>query len=628
MKNHYYIFILLIVGNSFMLNAQNAKQRKADKLFENLAYVEAVKVYQELIDNDFNADYNKRQIADSYVKLRRPDAAVLYYADVVDQPSISPEYYYKYAQALRGVKRYDESKTWLKKYQESKGNTKELNEILNGDISKMILKDNYTISNVHFNSEKSDFGAFEKDSVVFFVSARDDGISKRKKIYSWNGEPFLDIYTTSLPNKDIYSLKGDVNSVLHDGPIAITKDGKYLYFNRNNYLNKKEGKRDVNETNNLKIYRATNIDGKWEDIVELPFNNDNYSVGHPSLSPDNKTLYYASDIPNGFGGTDIYKVPIFENNTYGKPVNLGPHINTKQDETFPFLTADNILYFSSNGHPGLGLMDIFKTDIDDLLKTIENLGTPVNSNMDDFAFFKKSNDNTGYFSSNREGGVGSDDIYNFTRLKALKLKGQVTDIINNAPIPNATIRLFDEKKEQVAFLETDKDGNYQTDINRNIKYPIEAKHIEYQEKSGIVNTFNTNDVEEIIYNIQLEPVQDVEYLAEINNIYFDFDKSNIRADAQTELNKLVDLMQNKYPQLVLEISSHTDIRGSNEYNEALALRRANATYEYLISKGISANRISTYKGYGETMLAVDCKRCNEVQHQLNRRSMFKVVSMK
>jgi len=624
MKNFNYLVLLLIIGNSFMASAQNSKQRKADRLYNDLAYVEAVEVYKELIDKDFNTTYNKQQIADSYSKLRRPEDAVVYYADVVEQPNISPEYYFKYAQALRGIKRYDESRTWLKKYKESGGNTSEVNEMLSDDLSKINLKDEYTLEKAKFNSDFSDFGAYEKNGITYLISARNDGMSKSKKIYAWNGEPYLDVYI--VKDDKVTPLQGDVNTVLHDGPITISNDGKYMYFTRNNYNNNKEGKRDKNANNNLKLYRATNQNGSWKDVIELPFNNNNYSIRHPSLSPDDKTLYFASEMPGGKGGTDLYKVEITGDNTYGSTINLGDNINTSLDEAFPFLTPDNELYFSSNGHLGLGLMDVFKTDLNDANAEIVNLGAPINSSKDDFAYFQKSELNTGWVSSNRDG--INDDVYGFNLLKPLVLKGTVTDDVNNQPIANATIRLMGEDDTQFAFLETDQDGKYQTSISRDMKYPFEAKHIEYIEKTGEISSFDLGVKEELIYNIKLSPVADVEYLAEINNIYFDFDKSNIRPDAATELDKLVELMTDKYPQLVIEIGSHTDFRGSDAYNEGLALRRADATYKYLVEHGISADRIVAHKGFGEKQPAVDCDNCNAKQHQLNRRSMFKVVKMK
>jgi len=313
---------------------------------------------------------------------------------------------------------------------------------------------------------------------------------------------------------------------------------------------------------------------------------------------------------------------------FGNPVNLGNKINTSLDESFPFMAKDSILYFSSNGHAGFGLMDIFKVDLSKEDSEVTNIGEPINSNLDDFAYFQKEDSNLGYFASNRAGGSGSDDIYGFNLLKTLILKGQVTDKVNGDPIPNATVRLFTPENKQFAFLETDTDGNYEQEINRNMKYPIEAKHIAYKEMTGTVDSNNTDDVEELIYNIQLDPIEDVEYLAEINNIYFDFDKSNIRPDAAKELDKLVNLMTDKYPDLVIKIGSHTDKRGSDQYNVGLAERRAQSTYDYLVAHGIAAERINAHEGFGEREPAIACDLCSKEEHQLNRRSMFSVVKMK
>ena len=623
MKKFYYLILLLFIGNSFMVSAQSGKQKKADRLYNDLAYIEAVDVYKDLIENEYNAIENSLKLGDSYMKLRSPENAVFYYGDAINDPNISPEYYFKYAQALRGVKRYDESREWLQKYSDSKGQNKVVDAMLAGDIADFKIADEYSLNQVNFNSGLSDFGAFVHDGKTYFVSARDEGMSKKSKIYSWNGEPFLDVY--QLTGETVTPLEGDVNTILHDGPLTITKDGRYMYFTRNNILNNRKGKRDKDKTNHLKIYRATNVNGVWNDVVELPFNNDAYSVGHPALSADEMTLYFASDMPNGFGGTDIYKAEILGDNQYGNPVNLGEIINTSLDETFPFVTEYNVLYFSSNGHLGLGMMDIFKADLGEMVIKVENLGAPVNSNMDDFAYFQQDEVNTGYFASNRDNNI--DNIFGFNLLKPLVLKGQVTDKVNNRPVATATVRLLDENNRQIAFLETDEDGNYETIISRDKEYPIEAKHIEYQEMTGTVNSMNMDDKEELIYNIQLDPVRDIEYLAEIDIIYFDFDKHNIRPDAATELDKLVDLMNNKYPDLVIEIGSHTDRRGSDQYNVGLAERRAKATYDYLVSKGVDADRIHDYKGYGETQPAIECSRCSEDEHQLNRRSIFKVVQM-
>ena len=618
MKKLYSIF-LMIFFCSVSMQAQSGKQKKADRLYDDFAYLEATEVYKELIEKEYNVTYNSKKLGDAYMMLRSPENAVYYYGDIIEDTTVSPEYYYKYAQALRGVKRYDESREWLRKYLGSGRGSDEIENMLNKNEYKS--KATYKLQASEFNTEVSDFGVFVKDDQVYFVSARAEDANVKDKTYSWNGEPFLDIYVLDKASGTVSAIKGDVNTKLHDGPVVISPDGNTIYFTRNNYLGNKEGKRDKDKTNHLKLYSATKSGNEWNEVKEMSFNSNEYSVGHPSLSPDGKTLYFASDMPGGLGGTDLYKVAVDSTGNFGTPENLGEPVNTEFDETFPFMDTDGTLYFSSNGHAGLGLFDIFRLEEGN----VENLGEPVNSSMDDFAYFQVSDSKEGYISTNRDG--GSDDIYVFNKLNPLMLKGQVTDAVNGNPIAQATVRIMGEDGEQIAFLETDEEGNYETEIARDKNFPVEAKEIEYETFEGEVSTMDSDDTDEIEYDIQLNPVKDVEYLAEIDNIYFDFDKSNIRPDAAQELDKLVDLMQNEYPDLVIEIGSHTDRRGSNAYNEKLAERRAKSTYDYLISKGISAERIVEYKGFGETKPAIDCDRCSEKDHQLNRRSMFSVVKM-
>ncbi|AVR46130.1 flagellar motor protein MotB [Christiangramia fulva] len=623
MKKFYYLIIFLLLSTS-MVEAQSGKQKRADKLYNEFAYLKAADLYKELIADDYHVSENSKKLGDTYMMLRSPENAVHYYGDVINEENLDPEYYYRYAQALRGVKRYDESRQWLQKYLNSGKDSEEVEKMI--DKKDYKAKVTYTLQPANFNSGVSDFGVFVKGDKVYFVSARADA-NVKEKTYSWNGEPFLDVYVMDKNTGEIKPVPGDINTKLHDGPVTISPDGKTMYFTRNNYINNKEGKPNKNnkqKTNNLKIYSATLNGNEWTNVKELPFDSNDYSVGHPTLSPDGKTLYFTSDMPGGMGGTDIYKVSIEENNSFGTPQNLGEPVNTSHDETFPYMDADGTLYFSSNGHAGLGLFDIFKIDMENG-NEVENLGESINSNMDDFAYFQVPDSKEGYVSSNREG--GSDNIFVFNKLNPLVLKGTVTDAVNDKPVADATVRVMNDDNEQIAFLQTDPSGKYQTEITRGIVYPIEAKQIEYETFTGKVDAKNANDKDEIVYNIQLNPVKDVEYLAEIDNIYFDFDKSNIRPDAAKELDKLVELMKNEYPDLVIAIGSHADRRGTDEYNQKLSERRAKSTYDYLVAHGIDPSRIKDYKGYGESKPAIECDRCTEKEYQLNRRSMFHVVKM-
>ncbi|MDX1602427.1 MAG: OmpA family protein [Salinimicrobium sediminis] len=622
--NKNYLFILLLIFPAILF-AQSSKQKKADRYYDNFAYTKAIEEYKDLLEDEYNTAYNQQQLANSYYKLRDPENAVTYYAMVVEQPEISPEVYYNYAQMLRGVREYEKSREWLKKYQEEARNPQGVEQLLKSDeIAVYDGLESFRVNPAPFNSQFSDFGSFENNGTIYFTSARGEADTKTK-IYDWTGEPFLDIYKTTTASTNVTPVEGDVNTVRHEGPVTLSADGQTMYFTRNNYL-KRDGKKDDEGVNHLKIYKASLENGEWTNIEELPFSNNEYSVGHPSLSADGKTLYFVSEAPGGMGGSDIYKVSV-ENGTFGTPQNLGAPVNTPGNEVFPFIAENGNFYFSSDGHKGYGLLDVFVVTADAPGK-VQNLGEPVNSNMDDFSFSYSGNDNSkGFVSSNREGGQGNDDIYQLNILAPLVLKGKVTDSINDKPIANASLRLLGEDGRQIAFLETDSLGNYQTVVARDKNLALEAKHIKYNTKNEQVSTANMDDRKEFVYDIELSPINDVEYLAEINKIYFDFDKSNIRPDAAQELDKLVNLMANEYPELVIEIGSHTDRRGSAEYNRRLAERRAQATRDYLVENGIAAERIVTYKGYGEEQPEVKCTNCNEQQHQLNRRSIFKVVKM-
>jgi outer membrane protein OmpA-like peptidoglycan-associated protein len=635
----YILISVILFGIIPSASAQFGKQKKADALYNSFSFVKAIEVYKEMLANNYNTDYSKRRLADSYAMLRDPENASVYYKDVVKQDKVEPEYYLNYALALRALKKYDESEIWLNKYKESGVVDSRIEKIMqdkNFLTNIFQIKPQFFSKEVPFNSELSDFGAFERNSVITFASSRDKGVGI-KRTYSWNQQPFLDLFQITKNGDNLSEaekVKGDVNTKFHEGQISISKDGKTMFFTRNNYTNNKKGK-DAEGTNNLKIYRATlDKDNKWTNITEVPFNNTNYSVGHPSLSVDEKTLYFASDMPGGFGKSDIYKVSV-NDNSYGTPVNLGNKINTEGSEVFPFVHSDGNLFFSSDGLQGLGQLDIFTTvlDGDGNIQEIINLGSPVNSNMDDFSFFLNESGETGFIASNREGGKGDDDIYGFDRIPPFEIKGTVTDAINKQPIPNAKIVIKDKDGNIIADFITDEKGKYKFAADRETTYNLEASQVKYNSKSKVGDTRNTKGKPHIIVDFELDPVQDVDILAGVNvdNIYFDFDKQNIRDDAAIELDKIAYLMNTTYPTMAVEIESHTDSRGSFTYNEALAIRRANSTHDYLISKGVNSNRIKKFEGFGEYSLVNDCKDgidCSESAHQLNRRSIFKVLKMK
>ncbi|PKQ45509.1 flagellar motor protein MotB [Confluentibacter flavum] len=622
---------------SLVVFAQEGKQKKADTLFNKFSFVKAAEVYQDLIENNYNKDYATRRLADCYAYLRNPNQASRYYKQVVQQENVPIEYYYKYSQALRGIKEYDESRIWLERFKDSGGitNTNDFDKDIDFITNVFNAKPQYFINKLNINTKFSDFGAIEHDGKIYFTSSRDEGVSIQR-LYGWNEQPFLDVYVTSKDSKKqvdhTSKLKGDVNSIYHDGPVTITKDGRNMYFSRNNAnnLGKEYDKKGIS---NVKIYRATFKDSIWTDIEDLSINNKEYSTQHPALSPDNKKLYFTSDMPGGYGGSDIYVVDINADGTLGTPKNLGNVVNTKNTEGTPFVNNEGSLFFASDGHMGIGLLDIFGTILDENgdITSVINLGVPINSNKDDFSFTMNTDGLTGYFSSNRQGGTGDDDIYSYNRVLLLSVKGTVTDAINTNPIPNAVVTLYDDKENKIADILTDEDGNYEINIDANKDYKVVASHVKYIDDYRVFTSKNLRALESVITaNLILNPVQNVVKLAELNTIYFDFDTHYIRPDAALELDKIVNLMKNDYPEMVIRIESHTDSRGELSYNDKLSIDRANSTYEYLVSKGIDASRITEHQGFGERRLTNGCEdgeTCEETDHQLNRRTDFIVVKM-
>lgn len=637
MKVKNYILVCIALMLSISMYSQQGKQKRADTLFNKFSFVKAAEVYKELIANNYNKDYATRQLADCYAFLRDPNNASRYYKSVVKQENVPIEYYYKYAQSLRGMKKYDESQEWLQRYKDSGGvvNANDYSKDINFITSVFGAKQQYFLDKVRFNSKFSDFGAFEHDGKVYFASSRDEGVAI-KRLYGWNEQPFLDVYVTEVGAKrnvdHTAKVKGDINSIYHDGPVTITKDGRTMYFSRNNYKDNVEVK-DKKGLTNMKLYRATLRDSIWTDIEDLSINSDEFSTQHAALNSDDTKLYFTSDRPGGYGGSDIWVVNITPDGTLTDPKNVGEVVNTESAEGFPFINNEGTLFFSSDGHTGLGLLDIFGTikGENDEIVDIINLGVPVNSNKDDFSFTMNPNGVTGYFASNRTGGRGDDDIYAFHRVPTLQVEGVVTDAINTKPIPKSIITLFDDKNNQIAYMETDENGFYQINIDRNKDYKIVASQKKYIDDYRNFTSKNIQtELTTITANLLLNPLPDVIKLAELNTIYFDYDKHNIREDAALELDKIVNLMTNDYPEMVIRIESHTDSRGTLSYNDKLSIDRANSTYDYLISKGIDPSRITEHKGYGERRLTNGCEsgaKCEEEAHQLNRRTQFIVVKM-
>jgi outer membrane protein OmpA-like peptidoglycan-associated protein len=508
----------------------------------------------------------------------------------------------------------------------------------------MYGQENYRVKNLGVNTKYSDFGTSFYQGDAIFASARPQDNESRR---DWtNGQPYLDLYRGAIAGDgeimDPTNFSEDLDTRYHESNAIFTKDGKTVYFTRNNYYMDRYGK-DTMGWNNLKLFRADVGDnGAWINEMPLPFNDDNYSVGHPALSPDERTLYFTSDMPGSMGATDIFKVSV-SGESYGSPINLGSQVNTYGKEMFPYVTQSGKLYFSSDSRGGNGGLDVYMVPTNNQSVAAINLGSPINTASDDFAFIIDEQKRRGYFSSNRAGGKGDDDIYYFDELNAPKeaacsqrIAGVVRDKQSGALLPHSLVSLYQNGKK-VESVMTGSDASFAfSKVDCDASYRVTGEKEYYQGDEKTLTTTNEADLE-LGMDLSLTPdakavaateeVDRCQYmLDDINTIYFDLDKYYIRADAAIELEKIVKTLK-KCPQVTIEARSHTDSRASHGYNETLSQNRAQSTVDYIISRGIMSNRLSA-KGFGETQLLNRCSdgvNCSEGEHQVNRRTEFVIV---
>ncbi|WP_036227266.1 MULTISPECIES: OmpA family protein [Mesoflavibacter] len=628
----------------FVCQLSIAQTKVADNFFRDFNYDNAAELYKEALKKEDSTEHILSRLGDCYFNISKVKEAAFWYKKAIDKyPNINSDYVYKYIQTLRAQKKYEEAIEFVKIFNKNNKKDRRIK-----DIEKFNL-DTYSelsstekvyveIENLPLNTKYSDFGSFEKDNKLYFYSTWvKDSITNEKELYELNNEPYLNIFESEITienNKKVFSNAAKLNSEIntkndHEGLVTITNDGNTMYFTRNN-VNKKEKRRyNKSGSSNLKLYKATKVDNTWTNIEELPFNNENFDFTAPTLTPDNKTLIFSSNMDSGYGQTDLYKVAINDDGTFGEPINLGPKINTEGNEKFPFVAKDSTLYFSSDANINLGLLDIFESNI---LKTntdieVKNLGAPFNSSFDDFCYFIDTETNTGYFSSNREGGQGGDDIYAFGKLKCEQIvKGLIRDELTNELLSKATVSLINIDGKILERYQTKEDGYYEFKIDCEKTYTILAEKPIYRPDNIEFETSAINQ-EETEIDLSLKPlIIDNEIV--INPIFFDFDKSNIRPDAAYELENIVAVMR-EHPKMVIKIESHTDSRGNDSYNMKLSDRRAKSTRDYLFSRGIAKDRIQSAIGYGESQILNRCKngvKCTDEEHEENRRSKFIITN--
>ena len=643
-------FSVALLSSTSLLFAQPEKElEKANEMYKNFSYVDAIKIYERIAQKGFVNQEMLQSLGNAYYYNAEYKKALPWYEQLFQEGKykVKPEYYYRYAQTLKSVGDYTQADKMMAKFVEltNANDTRAALFEENKDYQTVIKNNSgrFQLNNASVNTENSEYGtAFYGDKIVF--AGATDARKAKRGVSQWTGESFYDLYEAEhfdqkLGNRKPFS--SSVNTQFNESTPVFTKDGNTMYFTRNNYVNKKLGS-DIENTILLKILRATkDKNGNWGNIVEVPFNSDQYNVAHPALSPDEKYLYFASDMPGSFGNSDIFRVEILGDNQYGTPENLGNIINTAGRESFPYISKDNVLYYSSDGIPGLGGLDIFavKFNADGSTSKPVNIGMPGNSADDDFCFVFNSDSKIGFLTSNRPGGKGKDDIYSFHEDKPLlfscqkNIKGIVKDAKTKAIIADAKVTLSDKVMKEVSTDQSKTDGTFTFEkVNCNDShYYLRGEKEKYE--TAEVNV--TVGKDEVVYEILLNPRQvaiekgmDLAKVFEIKEIKFDYNKANIRPDAEVELTKIVEVMR-EYPKMKIDIRSHTDSRGADSYNLKLSDRRAKATLEWIVKQGIDRKRLKA-KGYGETRLVNGCSNgvpCTEEEHQENRRSEFIVVAM-
>lgn len=621
----YILFTVLFTGTLCF----SQSQKKADMLYENRAYIEAAEIYEQLPKTAsileklgdcyyYNSDFEKAHKAYSQIYNLKVDS------------ELKESFYLKYFDVLKGTKNYEEADKISTLHLKDPFSTKDFKSLL-----KRIIPYTYKIKSLSKDIGGSNFGIGLKGDKIVFAST----LNIKNPYYQWDDKPYLDLYEAKISIGDtiitLDSIKPFDKAInhkkQHESNAVFSKDGKTMYFSRNL---KKRIELDSTLIAVVSIFKAELVDSKWTNVEPVSFSSDLYSTMHPALNNDNTKLYFSSDMPNSLGSFDIFYVDILDDNTFGEPVNLGPAINSERREQFPYISKDSTLYFASNGKHGFGGLDLFSSSISNT-KYLDalNLGESINTEKDDFAFIVIDSLNTGYLSSNRS---GIDNIYTFVRVpneREYFIEGVVTDKVTGDLLPNTTVTLFDEDGNVVSEIVVGDDAKYQLKTQPNRSYSVEGFQPKYIPE---LEFFNTNDSGNIEFNIELEieSYKDAEEIVtdddegntfiELENIYFDFAKWDIKPQAATTLNVLVVLLK-KYPRMEIQLGAHTDSRSTFEFNMDLSEKRAKATLEYLVENGISRARL-TSKGYGETKPLVPCgDNCTETEFSINRRCEFLIL---
>ena len=662
---------------------------KATNDFKSLKYASAIYNLNRVLKTDPSNVNAQEMIAYSYKMVKNYEGALKWYEKLAEQPTVKPEWTLYLAEALANTEQYERSEGKYRKYLTQVPTDKRAAAFSASNLNLFSKNTgNWKIFYTNLNSLGSDYApTYYKEGLIFASNRRRDKLSQN--VFQWDNTPFSNLYvipslkdiksinadsliaeakkqnkqayrfndddtpptsndtrtigqhgpsltrdTAAVllkPNTTIALLKGSINTKYHEGPTAVFPDGSIM-FTRNNFINgSQQNSRDG--INKLKLYTASG--SNLSNIKEFPYNNNDYSTGHPAINSDGTVLIFASDMPGGYGGSDLYYSLKSTSGTWSSPVNLGPKINTEGNELFPYLDKQENLIFASTGHAGLGGLDLFEVVLKDLkpVGNPRNLGAPINSSKDDFSLIRSEDGKNGYFSSNRR---GNDDIYGFKKASySIWLEGTITDAKTRLPLVGS--RLLMRHLDGTDTLRTNAQGEFRRELPRDMDYETLAQKLSYVSQNGFITTVGITKDSTIKLDIRLnKPETDQQYVLnncdslkkvfEVQNIYYDLDRSEIRSDARPALDYLLSLMR-KYPKISVNTSSHCDSRASEEYNRQLSIRRGESAKAYLVSKGIAPGRVKV-EYYGKTRLVNRCfdgVPCSEADQQLNRRTEFDII---
>ncbi|MDA3818161.1 MAG: OmpA family protein [Prolixibacteraceae bacterium] len=645
-KKHIGLTLLVLMLAGFA-QGQRLTIKLADRAFHDFSWNEAIDLYLYAHEKDPENVYVIRKLADSYRNLGNTEEVEQWLNFLIEMGEEEPNDLFHYAMSLKSNGKYEKSEEYLEMYAQLRpedGRVQLEQSLL--DYVNFLVQDSsrFIVETVQFNTKGADWGSeFYKNRIVY-VSTGDPEQSRDLK-YNWDNLPFLDLYNVTVDEYGNYSdpelFAKNLKTSFHDGPATFDESRNRMYFNSNRTT--RNVAREAEE-NNLQIYYADYEGGKWVEKGGFKHNDERDNYRHPSISTEGDVLYFSSDRPGGKGGNDIWWCRIV-NGEWSEPVNL-EEINTEGEEVFPFVAPDGVLYFASNGKGGMGGLDIYMALPDrGVFTTVENMGYPINTSSDDFGLVLDEDGMSGYFSSDRPGGLGYDDIYHVDILWIpVQIRGVVRDKINTFEVAGAKIALLDENLDTVDVAVSKQDGEFVFSAYKQRNYKLIVSKEDYNPSEKDISTYNKLPNEKIPVEVfiemdfdemaagGLEPLSLEEMdgkqlqIIQIEHINYAFDSDRILPDAAEILDDIINLM-NEYDDLEIIIESHTDSKGSDEYNLKLSKERAASAYDYLVRQGIEPDIIE-YSGYGETQLLNHCDdgiECNDEEHAINRRSIIKVI---